>query len=470
MTDEQQIRSLLTLAAELPDDIQPPVRPLLDRGRRERKLRAVLSVLSVLVIAAGALTLPPIIRALGPGQTSPGRPRIASGLFPAKPSQPHSGPSAAQLSRFRWSALLLSPLGPRSQPVLAWTGRELLELGGTKKGSTTSDGAAFNPATGRWRTIAPVRANVGFSHAVDVWTGHQLFLANGQTESCPATPGVRQRLASCLPHAGLYDPAANRWTTTLLPRQLDGVNLIVAAWTGRQVILAGVRVVGAKGKLAIAAYAPSSNHWQIITPDLPAGHLAADLAMVATPSRMLLWSLWSRTTQTSKNSYAVASGVDILALGRDSRWNTLTGNWPQHQVVEGPVYGGGTVLIPPGQIWCGLCSHPAFYYPAYLANAATLTRRTVPPGPLVAHPGLEPDIWLWNGATALAANATDDTYGPAGVPRAWISQMAAFDPASRSWHTLPVPPGRPPIAASPIWAGRQLLLLTANGKLLAFHA
>jgi hypothetical protein len=469
MTDDQQIRSLLTLAAELPDDLEPPVSPLLDRGRRERKLRAVLSVLSVLVIAAGAFTLPPIIRALDPGQTSPARPAVPPGLFPAHPSEPPSGPSATQLSGFRWSALPPSPLGSVSQPVLAWTGKELLELGGTKKGSTTSDGAAFDPATGRWRTIAPVRANVGFSNAVDVWTGHQLFIANGQTESCLVTSGDRQRLASCFPHAGLYDPAANRWTTTLLPKQLGGFDLTAAAWTGRQVILAAIGVLGHRGKLAIAAYAPSNNHWQIITPQLPADHPSVGLAMVATPSRILLWSLWSRTKKVSNTDYAVYSGLDVLALGSAGRWTTITGNWPQHKVVEGPVYGGGTILIPPGQIWCGICSHPGYDYPAYLAKAATLTRTTVPPGPLVTHPGIEPSIWLWNGATALAANATDNTYGPPGVPLAWISQLDAFDPSSNHWHSLPVPPGRPPIAANPIWAGDQLLLLTAKGGLLTFH-
>lgn len=311
--------------------------------------------------------------------------------------------------------------------------------------------------------IAPVRANVGFSNAVDAWTGHQLFIANGQAGSCLATPGGGPHQASCLPHAGLYNPATNRWTTTPLPRQLAGLDLISAAWTGRQVILAAVGVLGTRGRLAVAAYTPSSNRWQIITPQLPAGHPPLSLAMTAAPSRILLWSLWSRTRKTSKNSYAVYSGIDVLALGRDGRWTTITGNWPQHQVVQTPVYGNGQILIPPGQIWCGRCSHPSFDYPAYLAKADTLTRLAVPSGPLVAHP----PIWLWNGAALLAASTTQ--FGPSAAQLARISQLAAFDPPSQRWRSLPIPPGKPPIAANPLWAGRQLLLLTANGNLLAFH-
>jgi hypothetical protein len=40
---------------------------------------------------------------------------------------------------------------------------------------------------------------------------------------------------------------------------------------------------------------------------------------------------------------------------------------------------------------------------------------------------------------------------------------------SHRWYLLPVPPHEP-IAANPIWAGRQLLLLTTNGGLVSFHA
>ena len=331
MTDEDQIRSLLTPAAELPDDIEPPVRPLLDRGRRERKLRAILSVLSVVVIAAAAFALPPIVRALGPGRTSPVR-VSAPGT---------TGPSATQLAGFHWSALPSSPLGPLSRPVLAWTGKELLELGDVRTGVATSGGTAFDLATGRWHAIAPVRANVGFSNAVDVWTGHQLFIANGQIDSCLAVPGTNSHSDSCLPNAGLYDPAANRWTTSPLPGQLWGLDLMAAAWTGREVIVAGVDA--RHQRLSVAAYDPANHHWTMVTPALPADHPVQSVALAASAGRVIMWSDWRR--YLSKVKRTMVSGVDVLTLDDRDQWTTLTSRWPQRLTVDGPVAAGSRILM-----------------------------------------------------------------------------------------------------------------------------
>jgi hypothetical protein len=463
MNDEQQVRSLLAMAAEPVDEIQPPVTRLVERGRRARKVRAALSVLGVAAVTAATFALPPVIRSLSPAKSRPpGAVRPPTGLFPARPSPQSPGPGALQLSHFRWSTLATSPLGRRSQPVLAWTGRDLLELGGMRNWKTTNEGAAFDPSSGRWRRIAPVPNTINLSSAVATWTGHDLFVTNGHIPSdwAPAAGAP----------AGLYDPATNRWTVTILPRQLLGLVLRAAVWTGRDVVVAGVGAwgdLGNSGRLAVASYDPSTKRWHVMTPQLPAHHQPIDLALVATSRRIILWSLWSRIKKVSKNGYAVYSGVDVLVLGSDGRWKTVTGRWPQGQVVEDPVYGSGTILIPPGQIWCGDCSHPYFDYPAYLADATTLARRTVPAGPLVRQLGIEPAIWLWNGRSALAANVR--TTGPDPAQRTSISQMAVFDPKANQWTGLPVPSGRPPLAANPLWAGREVLLLTASGELLAFR-
>jgi hypothetical protein len=462
MNDEQQVRSLLAMAAEPFEEIQPPVARLVERGRRARKVRATLSVLGVAAVTAATFALPPVIRSLTPGNSRPqGVIRLPSNLFPGYLPQQQPGPSAAQLSHFRWSTLATSPLGRRSQPIVAWTGRDLLELGGMRNWKFTNAGAAFNPSSGRWRRIAPAPNTIGLASAVATWTGHDLFVTNGHVPpDWPPALGAP---------AGLYDPATNRWTVTELPRQLLGLVLSAAVWTGRDVVVAAVGAfgnLGNPGRLAVASYDPSTKRWRVMTPQLPARHQPVGLALVATPRRLILWSLWSRTTKISKNGYAVSSGVDMLAFARDGRWKPVTRRWPQHRVVEDPVYGNGTIFIPPGQIWCGLCSHPSFDYPAYLADANTLALRAIPTGPLVQGPGIKPPIWLWNGRSALAANSR--TYGPDPTQRTSISQLAVFDPLANQWTGLPVPSGRPPIAANPLWAGRELLLLTASGALLAF--
>jgi hypothetical protein len=466
MNDEQQIRTLLSLAAEPSDQVQPPVERLLDLGHRARKIRAAWAVLSVAVVAAATFALPPVIRSLSSGPSGPSVAGNHSGISPAQPGRQRRGPTAGELSRFRWSALPPSPLGPRFRPLLAWTGRELLEIGGTKNATMQDDGAAFVLASERWQPIAPMR-HLSFTTAVDVWTGRQLFVTNGQSAACRPGQVGQLLLEPCPSHAGLYDPASNRWTTTLLPKQMGGLDFVAPVWTGRDVILAGVNTDHTR--LRVAAYDPATRRWLMITPGLPARHPPVGLAMVATQNRVLLWSLWSRTKKVSTNGYAIYSGIDVLALGRGGRWSTVTASWPQDTVVEDPSYGNDKILIPPGQIWCGLCSHPSGDSPAKVADAATLALTALPAGPLVGRfPDIEPPLWLWNGNTAMAANTKPS--GPVAYHMAAISQLAAFDPSSNRWHTLPVPSGSPPLAANPLWGGQRLLLLTANGGLLAFHS
>ncbi len=458
MTDDQQVRSLLTLAAELPDDVQAPVAPLLHRARRRRQVRAATSVLAAAVLAAAAFTLPPIIHGLSRG--SPGPIRVGG--------HGKLGPTAAQLARFRWSSLPPSPIGPRSQPLLAWTGRDLIELGGSDRVGTQDDGAEFDLATGRWRRIAPPSGNVGFVNAVDAWTGRELFVTNGQFRSCAGSSGAP---ADCWPHAGLYDPAANTWSSTKLPRPMYGLDLQSAVWTGRDVVIAGTNInngsrgVPAKHPFGVAAYNPATRQWRMITPAFPAHHRPSALAMVATPRRVLLWSLWS-AVRYSKNNSVVTSGADVLALAHD-RWSTVTGNWPQHLTVDSPSYAGGQILIQPSTIWCGPCRPPGLATPPHLADARTLALSAIPRGPLRrAVSGETASAWLWNGASVLAA---DFNGGTRAAPYGRLRRLTAFDPKSRSWRMLPVPPGLPLAAADPLWADRELLLLTAAGKLLSFH-
>ena len=70
----------------------------------------------------------------------------------------------------------MSPLGARAGSTLAWTGTELLVWAGgsNHQGAVPAfaDGAAFNPATGQWRTlpVAPMSARISGGERVD---GHR---------------------------------------------------------------------------------------------------------------------------------------------------------------------------------------------------------------------------------------------------------------------------------------------------------
>jgi hypothetical protein len=448
MTDEHQVRALFSRAAELPDSIQPPVAHLVQTGRRTRSLHFAGSVLAVVILVAAAFVLPPSIRSLL--STSVG----GSSSNHHSPNQP----SAFMLSQYSWSTLARSPLGARSNPILAWTGSKLLEVGGTKNGVTQNGGAAFDQRTERWTLIAPVKANVGFSHAIDVWTGRELFVTNGQTAPCPTSVPVSR----CLPHAGLYNPATNRWTSTLLPRQLEGLELAGAAWNGHEVVVVGTSSL--PPRLRVAAYTPATGRWRMISPPVPRGHAPLAAAIVATPTRVLLWSQWSRARQASQGGSEIIVGVDVLALAPDGRWTKVTGNWPQEQTAESPTYANGQIL---GvfKIWCGPCFPVTIAPRPFLANAATLARTEL--SERLARPGTFGSFWLWNGRAVLTGEVGG--YGKA-ARRGHLYRLAAWDPASRRWYVLQNPPHKPALAAKPIFAGGQLYVLTSNGTLLTLHA
>jgi len=114
-----------------------------------------------------------------------------------------------------------------------WTGKEMLVVGGTTlepcgdtgtvdcaepgRGDVVADGAAYDPSTDTWRTIAP--APVAFYGGNATWTGAMMVVL---------VPGV----SGTQPSATLvYDPTSDAW------RQLDpppDPYLIGGAWDGRR--------------------------------------------------------------------------------------------------------------------------------------------------------------------------------------------------------------------------------------------
>jgi N-acetylneuraminic acid mutarotase len=154
----------------------------------------------------------------------------------------------------RWRTLPRSPLAGSQGPLGAWTGRELIVL----VGGLDPDGkpwparlaraAAYNPATNKWRRIAPLPAPRGGASAV--WDGRELLVVGG-------APGAR-KLATV---GFAYDPATNRWRR-LAPMESGRVGA-AAVWTGKRLLLwggttrAGSLVVPRHG----LAYDPRTNRW-----------------------------------------------------------------------------------------------------------------------------------------------------------------------------------------------------------------
>jgi hypothetical protein len=149
------------------------------------------------------------------------------------------------------------PMSRRGAPGLypgfssVWTGRELLVWGGITKAFLPEPvpGAAYDPASDRWRPVAtPGQPNIRGSHAA-LWTGREMLIVGGAQQSGPG------------PIAAAYDPSGDRWAALPDPplpdvRQLGGGS--VGYWTGREAL------VWAPGLRAGFSIDPASRTWRAL--------------------------------------------------------------------------------------------------------------------------------------------------------------------------------------------------------------
>ena len=111
----------------------------------------------------------------------------------------------------RWRLLPRAPLGTRTAPAGVWTGRELVIWGGIGLPGAgdnspldtiverrtllfpVADGAAYDPATNRWRTLEPVPL-LGRGFPIAAWDGQGMILWGGLvvvSSPASASEGVR---------------------------------------------------------------------------------------------------------------------------------------------------------------------------------------------------------------------------------------------------------------------------------------
>jgi hypothetical protein len=377
-----------------------------------------------------------------------------------------AAPPPAAIAKFRWSSLASSPLGYRNSSLLAWADGLILEFGGFPTGSTgrSAAGAEFNPATGKWRRIASAPPGGSFAggDSSAVWSGQYLAVASGTAEPCPGNPAPAPH---CWTGLALYSLAANRWTVLAVPRQFDGLPMEAVAWTGHDLIVGAAALSATNpnaGRLAVAAYDPTTRRWQSITPALPSGHTPGALNLVYDDGRLLLWSFWQDAVKPG------TWGIDVLAMNSSGVWRNVTGRWPQGTAFELSATSDG-IMVAPGGYWCGdLCTgFGTSGADAYFANPATLALTRIPAGPLSE---LSPGSFdfVWAGDAIIAVSSVSGGTGPTAHP-ILPGDMAMFDPATRRWTELPATRGHQEITSDPVWTGTELLTLTTKGQLLAFH-
>ncbi|MDX6487654.1 MAG: hypothetical protein QOK13_269 [Gaiellaceae bacterium] len=186
-----------------------------------------------------------------------------------------------------WRKLARSPLAGSAHPIGAWTGRELvLFVGGTDPNgkpwpARLARAAAYNPSTNRWRRIAPLPESRNGSTAV--WDGREVLVVGG---AGPARSGRPAPLATI---GFAYNPATNRWRRLApMPSGRAGAAVV---WTGKRVLIWGGSRTADGGPPAFPArglaYDPKANRWSSLPQSPLQGRL--DPAAVWTGTQFVLW-------------------------------------------------------------------------------------------------------------------------------------------------------------------------------------
>jgi hypothetical protein len=283
----------------------PEARPLAEGEaprRSARRLLAGAAAVTLITLAAVALTRD---RGSEP-DTSPSSPRekdeVTTDTTP-DPSGPFDDyPAGATVE------LPSAPVSERAISAVVWSGTEVIVWGGMDAaGAALGDGAAFDPATGTWRVIAPgpIDARIGAEAA---WTGTEMLVWGGSSAWSGGHP---------LKDGAAYDPETDTWRP-LADGPFDAWEAGAASvWTGDELIVIGLAPnPPASERQPMASYDPETDVWRMLA-DVPEG---TDFDLVWTGEALLTTVTGYSTTTGAGTSTDVWS----YDLDRD-RWEPAAG-------------------------------------------------------------------------------------------------------------------------------------------------
>ena len=311
-----------------------------------------------------------------------------------------------------WRHLAPFPLPLRTSEVAAWTGHEMVVVGGREARSATdttnsdsvptTSGTALDPSTNTWHTIASMPAPMDLPLGA-IWTGKEVIVFDHT-------------------HVYLYTPATNRWRTGAAPPfARDGMTTV---WTGRQLLLwGGTEPLTSESRfdnLVVhgdgAAYDPSANRWTTI----PVAPVPARTGATAvwTGHQMILWGgLGPGGTQGTGDRGPLGKGAAYDPASRS--WRALPASPLKarfgHRMVwtgrEAIVWGGSVASNGPDPL-AGYPRDGAAYDPA------TNTWRTLMPAPPSPPALLTAFSAVWTGTTVLLIGgdtSNEQAIGPLGL-------------------------------------------------------
>ncbi len=149
----------------------------------------------------------------------------------------------------------IGPLAPRRGHSVVWTGEEMIVWGGEADElgrELFSDGAAFNPESGTWRMLSESPLDPRRYHMV-AWTGGEMIVVGGVGED--------NRIAGRW-HSAAYRPQSDTWRLIAFPPISVGApsgtemaGFLSSVWTGEELIVWNVLLD------LLAAYDPEEDRW-----------------------------------------------------------------------------------------------------------------------------------------------------------------------------------------------------------------
>jgi hypothetical protein len=234
----------------------------------------------------------------------------------------------------KWRRLPHGPLGVREGYASAWTGTELLILGGHTGAIATPTAAAVDPRTRSWRQLPALNVikNLGVVNGA-VWDGHEAIVSGS---------GV---LIAVNPNADTFHRISLA-KAPIEPRRR--LHLDPIGWTGTEVVFS-TAADGPSSSVEVVRYNPTSDSWK----NSRAAPCAGSTSQVA-------W-IGDRLVTACRTS-----GLQIYTPRTDS-WRTIkSGPSPFNSSQDSAIVWSGTALI----VWSGTVSKPGNPTPADGASIA----------------------------------------------------------------------------------------------------
>ena len=380
----------------------PDVHAVTQRGRRRWWLtRTVAAAASLAVVAAAAVVV---------AQVGVRDPRPA----PAAPLR-------------QWEPIAGAPLTGRIRTASVWTGAELIVAGGRADdtGLAVTDGAAYDPSTGRWEEIPRIPEPA--AGATSVWTGGELIVWGGENDDKDGG----------FPFAGYaFEPSSRTWRALPeAPYSSRGGHS--AVWTGREMIVGG----GAGSTRGWgAAYDPLADEWRRI-PNGPLPRRHGHEAVWA-GDRMIVWGGRSPTGVVVTD----VGGAEYDPVAR--RWKTLPLSPIGESTAATSLWTGEEMVITGGLSTTAASRAGAAYDPVArtwreIAEAPAPPERGGGPAPLTdTH-----TTPVWTGERAVYVTADG---------------VLSYDPSADRWARVAAPRDAWRMGATVAWTGEELLVWSGS--------